>query len=50
MEHAGHDHGKMIADFRKRFFVVLVLTIPIMLFSEMIPAFFAKNLKAPAFQ
>ena len=36
------DHGKhtnhtgMIADFRKRFYLVLVLTIPIMLLSEMI--------------
>ena len=33
----GHDHhNMMIADFRKRFYVVLVLTIPIMLLSEMI--------------
>ena len=32
----GHDHSMMIADFRKRFFVVLVLTIPIMLLSKMI--------------
>src|SRR5687768_3616096 len=37
-----HAHGKqgnhsgMIADFKKRFYVVLVLTIPIMLLSEMI--------------
>jgi len=37
MDHAGHDHhAMMIADFRKRFYVVLVLTIPIMLLSEMI--------------
>ena len=37
MGHAGHNHhAMMIADFRKRFFVVLVLTIPIMLLSEMI--------------
>ena len=35
--HAGHDHhAMMIADFRKRFYVVLALTIPIMLLSEMI--------------
>lgn len=34
---AGHDHhAMMIADFKKRFFVVLVLTVPIMLLSEMI--------------
>ena len=36
----GHDHHKMmIADFRKRFYVVLVLTIPIMLLSTMIQHF-----------
>ncbi len=33
----GHgNHGGMIADFRKRFYVILVLTIPVMLLSEMI--------------
>lgn len=37
MDHAGHDHHKMmIADFRKRFFTVLILTIPILLLSPMI--------------
>jgi Cu2+-exporting ATPase len=37
MGHAGHDHhAMMFADFKKRFYVVLVLTIPIMLLSEMI--------------
>lgn len=36
-DHAGHDHhAMMIDDFKKRFYVVLVLTIPIMLLSEMI--------------
>lgn len=35
--HGKHtDHTGMIADFRKRFYVVLLLTIPIMLLSEMI--------------
>ncbi|MGK2862195.1 MAG: heavy metal-binding domain-containing protein [Chitinophagaceae bacterium] len=38
---AGHkgrhtDHSGMINEFKKRFYVVLVLTIPIMLLSEMI--------------
>ncbi len=39
---AGNSHGKkvnhtgMIADFKKRYYVVLILTIPIMLLSEMI--------------
>ncbi len=37
---AGHDHHKMmIADFKRRFFVVLFLTIPIMLLSPMIQHF-----------
>src|SRR3984957_5004995 len=36
----GHDHHlMMIADFRKRFFVVLGLTVPIMLLSPMIQGF-----------
>jgi len=36
----GHDHHKMmIADFKKRFFVVLILTIPIMFLSPMIQRF-----------
>lgn len=37
--HTGKSHGNhtgMIADFKKRFYVVLALTIPIMLLSEMI--------------
>jgi Cu2+-exporting ATPase len=37
MGHEGHDHhAMMIGDFKKRFYLVLVLTIPIMLLSEMI--------------
>ena len=37
MGHPGHDHhAMMINDFRKRFYVVLMLTVPIMLLSPMI--------------
>jgi len=37
MGNAGHDHhAMMIADFKKRFYIVLILTVPIMLLSEMI--------------
>lgn len=37
---AGHNHHQMmIADFKKRFYVVLILTIPILLLSEMIQQF-----------
>ena len=39
MGHEGHNHAMMIADFKKRFYVVLALTIPIMLLSEMIQLF-----------
>ena len=36
-DHGGHDHhAMMIADFRKRFWVVLVLTAPVMALSPMI--------------
>lgn len=41
MGHTGHDHhAMMIADFRKRFYVVLVLTFPILLLSHMIQEWF----------
>lgn len=39
MGHEGHNHAMMIADFKKRFYVVLALTFPIMLLSEMIQQF-----------
>jgi P-type Cu2+ transporter len=43
MGHEGHNHNSMIADFRKRFYVVLILTIPIMLLSMMIQKFLGVN-------
>ena len=44
----GHDHHKMmIADFKKRFYIVLVLTIPIMLLSEMIQHWLNIHFKFP---
>lgn len=36
MGHAGHDHSAMIKDFKKRFYIVLIITVPIMLLSPMI--------------
>ncbi len=40
MGYAGHNHhAMMIADFKKRFYVVLVLTVPILLLSTMIQHF-----------
>lgn len=45
---AGHDHHKMmIADFRKRFWVSTVITIPILVFSPMIQDFFGYELLLP---
>src|SRR5207237_691406 len=35
-QHGGHDHHAMIEDFRKRFYIVLVLTVPTMMLSQMI--------------
>ncbi len=41
MGQAGHDHHKMmIADFKKRFWVSVVITIPVLLLSAMIQQFF----------
>ena len=37
--HGGHDHAAMIADFKRRFWVSLVLTVPILLLSPMIQDF-----------
>jgi len=34
--HAGHDHAAMVADFRRRFWISLVLTIPVLLLSPLI--------------
>ncbi|HEU5164478.1 MAG TPA: hypothetical protein VFU29_03000, partial [Chitinophagaceae bacterium] len=37
MGHEGHDHhAMMIDDFKKRFWLSLILTVPILLLSEMI--------------
>lgn len=48
MHQAGHDHhAMMIADFRKRFYIVLMLTIPIMLISPMIQQFMGVNWQFP---
>lgn len=42
---AGHDHHKMmIDDFKKRFYVTLIITIPVMLLSPMIQQWFHFNI------
>lgn len=50
MGHAGHNHDAMIADFRKRFYVVLVLTVPILLLSNMIRQWLHLNIGFPGSQ
>jgi len=45
---AGHDHHKMmVADFRKRFWVTTVITLPILFFSPMIQEFFGYEFLLP---
>ncbi len=45
---AGHDHHRMmIEDFKKRFWVSLIITIPILVFSSMIQQFFNYQLLLP---
>ena len=34
--HAGHDHSQMVADFRRRFWISLLITIPVLVLSPMI--------------
>lgn len=38
--HSGHDHGEMVADYRRRFWISLVLTPPVLLLSPMIQHLF----------
>jgi Cu2+-exporting ATPase len=44
MGHIGHDHHRMmIADFQMRFYITLIITIPVMLLSSMIQQWFHLN-------
>ncbi|WP_343783296.1 copper-translocating P-type ATPase [Alkalibacillus silvisoli] len=46
--HHGHgDHGDMMADFKKRFFVTVILAIPIIILSDMIQMFFNYTVAFP---
>ena len=48
MGKAGHDHHKMmITDFKKRFWLTLIITIPILFFSPMIQEFFGYDYLLP---
>ena len=44
----GHDHHKMmIEDFKKRFWICIIITIPLLVFSPMIQSFFGYHLLLP---
>ncbi|MDC3417585.1 heavy metal translocating P-type ATPase [Aquibacillus salsiterrae] len=45
--HGGHDHGHMIADFKRRFYISLLITIPILVLSPMIQSFLNYELTFP---
>lgn len=48
MGHAGHDHhAMMIDDFRKRFWISIILTLPVLLLSEMIQHWLGFEIKFP---
>ena len=57
MDHGSMDHGEHVAMFRERFWISLALTVPVLLFSEMIqdwlgftmPSFPGDDLVAPIF-
>jgi Cu2+-exporting ATPase len=38
--HKGNHHGHMVADFRRRFWIPLIFTIPVLILSPMIQEFF----------
>src|SRR5215472_585730 len=41
--HAGHDHAAMVTDFRRRFWVSVILTIPVLALSPLIRDLLALN-------
>lgn len=45
--HSGHDHASMIDEFKKRFWISLVVSIPVILLSEMIQHWFGFNISFP---
>lgn len=44
MHHGGHDHAAMINDFKKRFYISLALTVPVLVLSHMIQEIFGFHL------
>jgi len=46
-EHGHHDHSRHMEEFKRKFWVSLILTIPILLLSEMIQSWFGFSLGIP---
>ncbi|PBB06172.1 copper-translocating P-type ATPase [Salimicrobium humidisoli] len=46
-DHSGHDHGAMVEDFKKRFYISLIITLPILLLSPMIQDFLGFSISFP---
>ncbi|MBA2175661.1 cadmium-translocating P-type ATPase [Halobacillus locisalis] len=45
--HEGHDHGAMVEDFKKRFYISLIVTLPILILSPMIQKFIGIDFSFP---
>src|SRR5699024_467429 len=45
--HGGHDHSAMVTDFKKRFFISLIVTIPTLILSPMIQEFMNVDWRFP---
>ena len=48
--HDHHDHGDMVEDFKKRFYISLIITIPILIMSPMIQSFMGVDWRFPSDQ
>lgn len=48
--HGHHDHGDMVSDFKKRFYISLIVTIPILILSPMIQDFIGVDWRFPSDQ
>ncbi|WP_164669303.1 heavy metal translocating P-type ATPase [Virgibacillus doumboii] len=48
--HGQHDHGDMVNDFKKRFYISLIVTIPILILSPMIQNFIGVDWRFPSDQ
>src|SRR5699024_8043072 len=45
--HGHHNHGDMVEDFKKRFYISLIVTIPILSLSPMIQSFLGVDWQLP---